>query len=92
MNISEIEIQNVRPCSCGTKMVGNVTFHIRGGVGDRFDAMNFECRCDIPVGEAPDQQALSLKNNMKAEAIRQAERMPEFRSGEDVLVFLSPND
>ena len=91
MNISEIKIQDIRPCPCGTKMLGNVTFHISGGVGDRCDIMDFECRCDMPIGVASDQLVSRIKTSLKAEAIRQAERMPEIRSGEDVLVFLCPN-
>lgn len=91
MNISEIEIQNIRPCANNTKMVGNVTFHISGGAGDRSDLMSFECRCDMPDGVTLDHQTLILQNNLKAEAIRQANRMPEIRSGQDVLVFLSPS-
>lgn len=91
MNISEIEIQNVRPNPVGTKMLGNVTFYISGGVGDRFDVINFECRCELPIGETAELLASSLQANMKADAIRQVKRMPEFRSGGDVLVFLCPN-
>lgn len=92
MNITEIEVQNIRPNAGGTKMFGNVTFHIRGGIGDRCDIMNFECRCEIPVGEASGQQGSRVKAILKADAIRQAKRMPEIRSGEDVLVFLCPNE
>lgn len=92
MNISKIEIRNIRPNTGGTKVLGNVTFHISGGVGDRCDVMNFECQCDMPMGEVSDQQASSVIAALKAEAIRQAERMPEFRSGRDVLVFLCPNE
>lgn len=91
MNISEIEIQNIRPCMGKTKIVGNVTFHISGGVGDRSDVVNFECRCDMPEDEILSHPTMVLRNSLKAEAIRQANRMPEIRSGEEVLVFLSPN-
>ena len=91
MNISEIEIQNIRPCSDGHKMQANVIFHISGGIGGRFDVMHFECRCDMLVGEISDRQVSNLKNCLKTEAIRQAKRMPEFRSGDDVLVFLCPD-
>lgn len=92
MNISEVEIQNIRPDSVGTKILGSVTFYISGGVGDRFDVMNFECRCEQPVGETAELRASILNGDLKAEAIRQAKRMPEIRSGYDDLVFLCPND
>ena len=91
MNISEIEFLNIRPNARGTKVSGNVTFHISGGVGDRCDVMNFECRCDMPNGDTMGQQSARVKTILKTEAIRQAERMPEIRSGDDVLVFLCPN-
>ncbi len=92
MNISEIEIQNIRPNPVGNKILGNVTFYISGGVGDRFDVLNFECLCELPVGETAEVRAANLKNDMKTDAIRQAKRMPEIRSGNDALVFLCPND
>ncbi len=91
MNISEIEVQNIRPNTDHTKIIGSVTFHISGGVGDRCDVMSFECRCDMPTDATVDNQMIILKHNLKTEAIRQAKRMPEFRSGKEVLVFLQPN-
>lgn len=92
MNISEIEIQHIRPNANGNKILGNVTFHISGGVGDRRDVMNFECSCNAFIDEAAKQGAPHVRKNLKADAMRQANRMPEFRSGKDNLVFLCPKE
>lgn len=92
MNISEIEIQDIRPCSKNNTFLGNVTFYISGGVGDRCDVMNFNCSCTASEEDAVDQQQLRIRQGLKTDALRQARRMPEFRSGEDKLVLLCPNE
>lgn len=92
MNISEIEIQDIRPCAGGEKILGNVTFYISGGVGGRCDIMNFDCSCTMPSDEALDQHLSYIKHSLKADALRQARRMPEFRSGEDIVVLLCPHE
>ncbi len=92
MNIVDTHVQNIRPDPGGNKMLGNVTFYVRGGMGDRCDVMNFECRCNIPFGDTSNQRLSQIKQGLKADALRQAERMPEFRSGEDRLTFLTPQE
>ncbi|GEM_PF-1809992 len=92
MNIVDTHVQNLRPDPDSTKMLGNVTFYVRGGMGDHCDVMNFECRCNIPFGDSSDQRLSQIKQGLKADALRQAKRMPECRSGEDKLTFLNPQE
>ena len=92
MNIVEIEIKSIRLNSKNSKMLGNVTFHVSGGTGDRCDIMNFECCCDIPKGDNSELQLPQIEHSLKIDAMRQAKRMPEFRSGEDHLTFLAPQE
>ena len=92
MNVVKIEIVSIRPAQNGNKMLGNVSFHISGGIGDRLDVMNFECSCDIPKGKTTDERLFNIKQGLQADALRQAKRMPEFRSGEDQLVILTPRE
>lgn len=92
MNVVDIEIKAIRPDPASNKMLGNVTFYISGGIGGRCDAMNFECRCEIPLDETSDERLDYIKQGLKADALRQAKRMPEFRSGEDRLVLLAPRE
>jgi len=92
MNVVDIEIRAIRPDPASNKMLGNVTFHISGGIGGRCDAVNFECRCEIPLGKTSDQRLSYIKHGLKADALRQAKRMPEFRSGADRLVLLTPQE
>lgn len=90
MNIVEIEIKAIRPDPKSDAILGNVTFYISGGVGNRCDGMNFECRCEAPLGGSPDHRLSQIEQGLKADALRQARRMPEFRSGEDKLTILAP--
>jgi hypothetical protein len=92
MNIVDTHVQNIRPAPNGHKMLGNVSFYIRGGMGDRCDVMNFECHCNIPLDDSSDQRLSQIKQDLKTDALRQAKRMPEFRSGEDKLAFLTPQE
>ena len=92
MNISEIEIQHIRPSASSGVMLGNVTFYISGGVGERCDIMNFDCRCTAPTDTILGQNLSDIERGLKADALRQARRMPEFRSGEDVMVLLRPHE
>ncbi|KPU84821.1 hypothetical protein JI58_01535 [Marinosulfonomonas sp. PRT-SC04] len=92
MNISEIEIQNIRPGIRNNMILGNVTFYISGGVGDRCDTMNFDCSYTAPTNTAACQDVSDIELGLKADALRQARRMPEFRSGKDVLVLLCPSE
>jgi hypothetical protein len=92
MNIVDTRVHNIRTDPDNNKMLGNVTFYIRGGMGDGCDIMNFECRCNIPVGDSSGQRLLQIKQSLKADALHQAKRMPEFRSGEDRLALLPPQE
>ncbi len=92
MNIVDTHVQDIRPDPNSNKMLGNVSFYVRGGMGDRCDVMNFECCCDIPLGDSSYQRISQIKQDLKADALRQAKRMPEFRSGEDKLTFLNPQE
>lgn len=92
MNVVDIEIKAIRPDPASNKMLGNVTFHVSGGIGGRCDVINFECTCEIPLGDTSDERLSYIKQGLKADALRQAKRMPEFRSGEDELVLLPPQE
>ena len=92
MNIVDTEVQNIRPDPEGYRMLGNITFYISGGLGARRDIVNYDCACAIPFGINSDERLALIKQGLKNDALRQARRMPEVRSGEDVLVFLSPCD
>ncbi|WP_456387400.1 hypothetical protein [Profundibacter sp.] len=88
----DIEIKAIRPDPDSNKMLGSVTFHISGGIGNRCDIMNFECSCKIPLGDTSDERLSYIKQGLKADALRQAKRMPEFRAGKDRLVLLPPQE
>lgn len=90
MNIVEVEVRAIRPDPKGNNTLGNVTFYVSGGTGDRCDVLNFECRCQPVLVGTPDQRLAYTEQGLKADALRQAKRMPEFRSGEDHLTFLRP--
>jgi len=92
MNVVDIEIKAIRPDPASNKMLGNVTFYIRGGIGGRCDIMNFECHCNIAVCKNSNERLSQIKRDLKANALQQAKRMPEFCSGKDVLVLLTPRD
>ena len=92
MNIVETRVQNIRPTENGYRMQGNVTFYISGGLGERRDIVNYECSCAIPVGDNSADRMALIKQDLKNDAMRQARRMPEIRSGEDTLDLLTPCD
>ncbi len=92
MNIVETQVQNIRPALEGHRMLGNVTFFISGGLGARCDIVNYDCSCAIPVGESTSERIALIKQALKSDAMRQARRMPEIRSGRDTLDILTPCD
>jgi len=92
MNIVHTQIQNIRPDPKGHQMLGNVTFYISGGLGSRQDIANYECACPIPTRDMSSARIKQINTALRNDALRQARRMPEVCSGEDMLVFLSPCD
>lgn len=90
MNIIETEVRAVRLDLKTNHTLGNVTFYVSGGIGDRCDVMNFECRCKTSINGTAKQQLSHAEQGLMADALRQANAMPEFRSGEDNLTFLTP--
>jgi len=92
MNIVETRVQNIRPAPEGRRMLGSVTFFISGGLGARCDIVNYDCSCAIPVGENSTERMTLIKQGLKNDAMRQARRMPEIRSGQDTLQILTPSE
>ena len=92
MNIVETRVQNIRPSKNGHRMQGNVSFYISGGMGERRDIANYECSCSIPVGKNSIERMALIKQGLKYDAMQQARRMPEIRSGQETLDMLTPSE
>ena len=90
MNIVETEVRSVRLDQKTNHTHANVTFYVSGGMGDRCDVMNFECRCKTSIDGTMEQKLSHVERGLIADALRQANAMPEFRSGDDNLKFLTP--
>ncbi len=92
MNIVETRVQDIRPAPEGGRMLGSVTFFISGGLGARCDIVNYDCSCAIPAGKNTTERMVLIKQGLKNDAMRQARRMPEIRSGQETLEMLTPSE